>query len=214
MAFSVRTHYQDSEIAENSDRERFSSFPSRVFQWAERRGLDRVIRLLSPGTRVLDAPCGTGRLMDVFLRRGLAVIGADISAEMMAVARRRTTQWDGRVSFSRMDFSHMPLADRSIVATFSLRFLLHILSGERVVMLREFRRVSQYWVAVSLGISTPWHRFRRHLKAWLGHPGPVRYPVTNRKMAEDFRQAGLREVRRYWTARLLSEQILVACERI
>ena len=41
------------------------------------------------GRRLLDAACGTGKSFLPFLRRGYAVTGCDISAEMVAVARAK-----------------------------------------------------------------------------------------------------------------------------
>jgi ubiquinone/menaquinone biosynthesis C-methylase UbiE len=213
MSFDVRTHYQDPEIATRYDRERFSSLSGRVFRWAERRVLERVLRSMPPGATVLDAPCGTGRLLEVFLERGARAVAADISGEMITVARRRTARWNSRVRFARMDFLEIPLADRSVAATFSIRFLPHISPAERVRMLREFRRVSQQWVVISYSLSTPWHRLRRGIKGWLGHPKPVRHPVTSQALAQELSQAGLREVKRLWTFPVLSEQVVVVCDR-
>jgi ubiquinone/menaquinone biosynthesis C-methylase UbiE len=39
----------------------------------------------------LEIACGTGRLMVLFLRDGLAVDGVDASAQMLAICRRKTT---------------------------------------------------------------------------------------------------------------------------
>jgi ubiquinone/menaquinone biosynthesis C-methylase UbiE len=212
MSVELRTEYQDAEVAENYDRARFSSLSGRIFQWAERRALQRVLRALPSQGSILDAPCGTGRLMPLFLDRGWRTMGVDISGEMIAVARRRTAGWNGLTSFCRSDFLDIPLADRSVTATFSIRFLVHIAPNERVSMLREFRRVSRRAVVISVSLSTPWHRLRRRIKAWLGHPMPVRYPVSSAALAEELHHAGLREVARFWTFPLLSEQLLVICE--
>jgi SAM-dependent methyltransferase len=43
---------------------------------------------LSPGARVLDAPCGYGRLSQPLAARGAVVVGADQSAPMIAHAER------------------------------------------------------------------------------------------------------------------------------
>ncbi len=211
--FDPRTEYQDRETVEQYDHDRFSSLSGMVFQWAERRSLDRILRRLPAGSRILDAPCGTGRLMDLLLRRGFTTIGADISAEMLAVARRRTALWNGQVLFSQMDFFQIPLSERSVTAVLSIRFLPHISPEERMRMLREFRRVSERWVVISVSLSTPWHRFRRRLKGWLGYPKPVHHPVTTRALTNELQQVGLREVQRLWTFPLLSEQVLVVCVR-
>ncbi len=213
MSFEVRTHYQDPQVAGTYDQERFASLSGMVFQWAERRALLRVLRLLPAGCRVLDSPCGTGRILTLLLELGHRAVAGDISGEMLAVARRRTAAWNGRVAFSRLDCLRVGLADQSVTALFSIRFLPHIPPEERVLMLREFRRVSQRWVIVSLSPSTPWHRFRRQVKAWLGHPKPVRHPLTRRALADELWRADLREVKRMHTFPILSEQVLLVCER-
>ena len=41
------------------------------------------------GRRVLDAGCGTGRVAIELARRGLDVVGVDVDAEMLALARRK-----------------------------------------------------------------------------------------------------------------------------
>jgi hypothetical protein len=80
-------------------------------------------------------------------------------------------------------------------------------------MLRELARVSRRWVVLTLSISTPWHRLRRAIKAWLGHWKPVRHPATSRAIARELAAAGLREVRRFHTCPVLSEEIVLVCER-
>jgi ubiquinone/menaquinone biosynthesis C-methylase UbiE len=212
VSFDPRADYQDPKVAEHYDHERFSSLSGRAFQSAERRALERILRLLPREASILDAPCGTGRLMPLFLALGWRTIGVDISSEMIAVARHRTARWKGLTAFSRCDFLQIPLADRSVTATFSIRFLVHIPADERVIMLREFRRVSQRWVVISVSLSTPWHRLRRGMKTRLGFPRPVRHPVTNAMLAQELGAAGLHEVARFWTFPVLSEQLLVVCE--
>ena len=212
--FTPRTHYQDPGVAEGYDAERFASLAGRVFTRAERRALERALDRLSAGDLILDAPCGTGRLTSAFLRRGLRIVGADISAEMLSVARRRVPHEARGIGFLRMDLLELPFADRSVSAALSIRYLVHVPPEERVRVLRELRRVSARCVIISLSLSTPWHRFRRRVKGWLGHQKPVRHPVTSRALAEELRQAGLREVSRHATFPALSEQFFVVCERI
>jgi ubiquinone/menaquinone biosynthesis C-methylase UbiE len=213
MVFDPRKDYQNSQTAQHYDEERFSCLSGRIFQWAERQSLGRVIRRMTPGSLIIDAPCGTGRLTGLFLQHGFKAIGADISQEMIDVARHRTAWGDGKVSFARMDFVSVPLSDASVSAIFSFRFLPHIDSEERIRILREFCRVSQRWVIISLSLSTPWHRVRRIIKELLGLPKPVRHPVTNSALAEELARAGLIEVERFWTFPILSEQVVVVCEK-
>ena len=60
--------------------------PSRSEQEAE--GLWSLLKL-ERGSRVLDAPCGFGRLSQELALRGARVVGVDISRELLAEAERR-----------------------------------------------------------------------------------------------------------------------------
>src|SRR5205809_516651 len=55
---------------------------------AERRAVRRLLATVrSDLVRVADVPCGTGKLLPVFRDLGVAVVGGDVSAEMMQIAR-------------------------------------------------------------------------------------------------------------------------------
>ncbi|MEU9606978.1 class I SAM-dependent methyltransferase [Streptomyces sp. NPDC048057] len=58
------------------------------------------------GVRFLDVGCGTGSSSLVFQRRGFEVVGCDISAEMLAVARRKDPAHD--VPFLQADMRELP----------------------------------------------------------------------------------------------------------
>lgn len=63
------------------------------------------------GSRVLDIPCGTGRLFPFFFARGLRVVGADLSEEMMAMipdALRTSPLLEG---LERCDAADLPYPD-------------------------------------------------------------------------------------------------------
>jgi len=49
----------------------------------------RVLRLVPPGSVVLDAPCGTGRYFSLIVGAGMRVTGVDQSSGMLAQARAR-----------------------------------------------------------------------------------------------------------------------------
>src|SRR5438093_1515941 len=91
------------------------------------RALGRALAGLAPGALVLDAPCGTGILGPFLARRGLRVIGADISPAMLAVARER----DGAVGHVRADLELPPLRPRSVDAVVCTRFLMHLPAASR-----------------------------------------------------------------------------------
>ena len=55
----------------------------------QRQWVERLLRSVTPGGSVLDAPCGTGRYFEVIAEAGLRVVGIDQSSGMLAQARSR-----------------------------------------------------------------------------------------------------------------------------
>jgi SAM-dependent methyltransferase len=66
---------------------------------------------LRPPLRILDLPCGQGRHSIELARRGYQVTGADISPEMLAVARQRARRALAKVRFVEADM-RQPLPER------------------------------------------------------------------------------------------------------
>jgi ubiquinone/menaquinone biosynthesis C-methylase UbiE len=213
-SFDPRLHYQSREVAENYDQERFASFAGRLFQRAELRVLSRALRVLGSEKSLLDAPCGTGRISKALLNWGFHVTCADISHEMINVAKRRLSGADGRLQFSRGSADALPFCNDAFDAVLSMRFMPHIATQQRRIMLGEMARVSRRWVVFSNSYSNRWYKYRRGLKRRLGHQAPTRYPVTERELQEELRFAGLREAGRFWTWRFISEEVLVVCEKL
>jgi len=76
-----------------------------------------LLRRPRPGDRVLDAGCGAG--MDAFVAAGLVgpagrVVGIDLTAEMLAPARRAlAASGPGNLTFRRASVEKLPFPDRS-----------------------------------------------------------------------------------------------------
>jgi ubiquinone/menaquinone biosynthesis C-methylase UbiE len=213
MSFDPQTHYQNEGIARGYDRERFSSLAGRVFQKAEWKTLAKLVRQLPPKASLLDVPCGTGRVAQVLSGWGFQVSAADISHEMIQVARSRIAAAGGKLPASRGSADALPFANGSFDAVLSIRFLPHIGAEQRRVMLKEMARVSRRWVFFSNSFSSGWYKGRRALKRRLGHQAPTRYPVSESEIREDLRYAGLKETGRFWTLRFVSEEVLLLCEK-
>jgi len=71
--------------------------------------LARVLRL-RPGDRVLDVPCGAGRLSLPLAERGLRVTGVDLSGEQIAAARRgeAATPAPAKIEWRQADVRDLP----------------------------------------------------------------------------------------------------------
>ena len=75
--------------------------------WTERTGseVDRALKMLRPegGERILDMACGSGRHSLELTRRGFSVVGADISAELIEIAKRDAAEQDLDATFVEGD---------------------------------------------------------------------------------------------------------------
>jgi SAM-dependent methyltransferase len=71
---------------------------------------------LTPGDRVLDVGCATGRHVRALVGHGIASIGLDVSARFLAVAAEAAPA----VPFVRGDARRLPLADSSVDVAVSL----------------------------------------------------------------------------------------------
>jgi ubiquinone/menaquinone biosynthesis C-methylase UbiE len=71
-------------------------------------------RLVTPGARVLELGCGTGRVTPAIAAAGARVLGADIAPNMVAEARRRHPE----LSFEVADAAAMPFAGGSFDVVF------------------------------------------------------------------------------------------------
>ena len=96
---------------------------------------------LEPGSRVLDVGCGTGDLLRVLaslVAPGQAC-GIDLSAQLVALARQRTSEDDANVSFEVADAYALPFPDGSFDCVIANQVLLHLIEPWRAVA--EMRRV-------------------------------------------------------------------------
>jgi ubiquinone/menaquinone biosynthesis C-methylase UbiE len=93
----------------------------------------------APGD-VLDVGCGTGRLLESAARRfrGARLTGVDVSAAMVAAARRKH-EGDARFTFEPGDASELRLDPASFDATFSTMSFHHW--GDQAAGIRGIARV-------------------------------------------------------------------------
>jgi SAM-dependent methyltransferase len=66
---------------------------------------------MEPGMRLLDVGMGPGRHAIEFAKRGLQVVGIDLSPEFVEVARNRAAEEGVAASFFPMDARHLPFEE-------------------------------------------------------------------------------------------------------
>ncbi|WP_374448005.1 class I SAM-dependent methyltransferase [Stella sp.] len=104
------------------------------------RAFDRFAAagLLPPGALVLDAGCGTGQMSLPLVERGHPVIGFDVSAAMVGIARSKVPA-GARAEYRTADARRLPLADASVDVVVVSKLFQHVAGWEDAC--RELLRV-------------------------------------------------------------------------
>lgn len=96
----------------------------------------RFLGLLPCAPDVLDVGCGHGRDMAWFEARGATVVGVDISARMLALARERTTG-----ALHEMDMRDLRIMDGAFDGVWVNASLLHVAKRDAPQVVKDFARV-------------------------------------------------------------------------
>jgi SAM-dependent methyltransferase len=117
---------------------------------------DRLVRFteavaggVPPGRfRILDAGCGPGQDSQWFHARGFQVVGVDLSAGMLAEARKRAPE----VAFEQADLRHLAFPDGSFDGIWCCASLLHLPRADVPGVVRAFRRILRQGYLYVLGL--------------------------------------------------------------
>jgi len=215
MQYRAKDAYQDKQVVNNYDNLRFKSFKGKITNWLELKLIDRALKYtkITPPARILDVPCGTGRLSMHLLKRKYLVTGVDISAEMVRYSEGRIKKEGVDYEFSLKvgDAEELLFLDNSFDVVISLRLLGHVPPENRLRILKELNRVCSKFMIVAYysrdsisGILRKNKRVRSNIK-W--------YPVTISEMDLEFRKLGLKKEKVYHLVRGLSETMIVILKK-
>jgi len=204
--------WTNQQIADRYDPERFhNSVWGRLYPILEERIIAKALRKYASGTRALDAACGTGRVTLLLQKLGFAVVGCDISASMMNVARRKVNEDSRAPSFVQADARRLPYRDSSLDIVSCVGLVMHLDQTPRVEVLRELRRVSRGTVIVQFGCRTTILRLIERITK--RKAGNVKYPIDEKRMEADIRDSGLKEEARSWVQRPLSSSVVLVLSK-
>jgi SAM-dependent methyltransferase len=163
-----------------------SHYPSeyRPRHWRDKRERQCILNALDGipiGSRVLDLPCGTGRLTGLLVGKGFRVTGADVSEAMLMRARSNNatrppapSDTFPHVHFEHCDVMQTGYPDGHFDAIICNRLFHHFTeSVTRVQALRELRRISRGPVIISFfnafALSAAYHRVKNILRRRVLH---------------------------------------------
>lgn len=198
-----REAWRDERVAAEYEARRFATPLQRL---KHRRDASLVLGLLGgvPGVRrVLDLPCGTGRLLPELATGGYRAVGADVALEMMRAGRRLRSG----SPLVQADAACLPFADDAFDAVVSMRFLFHLAPDDRRRCLVEMRRVARGGLVVG---EVRYRWTAKHLGRWLrSRVGLARRyrPSQGRvELARELAAAGLELVHVRPVSRLFSDK--------
>ncbi len=161
----TKDHYKRAEVATEyhaaftSDRG-WKAWRHRVVADGERDAVRRMLARV-PHARVLDLPCGTGKLAPVFAGLGSSVTACDISTDMLSLADREYATHGVTARLRPCDAERIveTLGERFDVAV-CLRLLHRVPTPVKRAILAQLRACADHAI-VSVGIESTFHRGRR-----------------------------------------------------
>lgn len=165
----TKEHYKDPSVAEAyhaefTQRRGLGSLRFRIIASRERMLTLRMLKLAKP-EMVLDLPAGTGKMAPVYASLGVKVVAADISEEMLRVAKRFYTEHGlEQTHFQVCDAEDLsPLSAHRFDAVVCVRLMHRVPAEVRKSILKQFATAARYTI-VSYGIESPFHKLRRKLR--------------------------------------------------
>lgn len=201
--------------AKYKNRELAGDYRQRFTLGGRKRSTGFILRALrkaigaAPKT-ILDCPTGTGRFAIPLQQEGYLVTGGDYSTEMLGEAHRQRSAQGPR--FFRGDIRQLPFPDQSFDVVICVR-LFHLIQPEdRVIAMRELRRVAREKIVV---VYYPRHTIKQ-LTRWVRWKlGLMKEPRTRyypwQKIVEEIEAAGLKVEALYPACRwFIDDWIVVA----
>jgi ubiquinone/menaquinone biosynthesis C-methylase UbiE len=217
IELGAKTGYYGS-LAASYDERRFKGLLGRLKNWRDQRLVWKAVRYAGHVERILDIPCGTGRLVRSLAPRVPHSVGADVSLDMIefsrlpAPARKRS---QGLLEYVQCDAKHLPFCNDSFDVVMSGRFLHHLFhldQAERIQVIREFARVSRKWVLGDFNIQYGFKYHVNKLRSVLRKPNKSRRMAAG-KVFEELARAGLQVEQVYPISWLASEKWYILCRK-
>jgi len=150
--YAAREAYQSYEVAEDYERDRFSSLLGRYRYRREHNAVIDLVDRLPEGVTFADCPCGIGRWWPVLARRANKIIAMDISAGMLKYAGEQAVDFPLDVEVREGDAERLPLEDGSVDYTFSFALTKHLPLPVQFNVLAEFARVARQGVVSTFSV--------------------------------------------------------------
>ena len=150
--YPAKTGYRDSAAASDYElRPHYKGLLGPYRRFREKQGIQSAVQQFMRDSVVLDCPCGNGRWFELLSMRASRIVGYDISEAMVEAAAKRHIAGIN-VSVRLCDAEKIDLDDNSVDHVFSYALMKHLPPDIKIIVMREFARVSRGRIAVSFGV--------------------------------------------------------------
>jgi len=170
----------------------------------------RALAGLSPVSEsILDVPCGTGKLVELFVQLGVSAVGMDISREMLDVLKQNINVSSTSRKLLCADATRLPFPNRAFDTVVCLRLLHRVPHAIRLAMLEEFARVARRHVIVSVGVNDGVQQLRLYVRNWFARISTVPFPIALKEFERALVDVGLTPLRCWSVFPVLSSEIVL-----
>lgn len=208
--YKAKIAYKSESVAENYDKDRFSNLKGKLENYLETKAITLALKDFPNNTKILDVPCGTGRITEVLLKKGFNVTGIDISESMLKVAKKKLEKYPNLDNLVVGDAENLPFDDDFFYGVVSVRFFGHIPYDTQINVLKEFARISNKYIIVGYPIKNTIRGFQRKifndLNMW--------FPVTRKDIIDEARKSNLKVINFFPIFGKISETCFVLFEKL
>jgi ubiquinone/menaquinone biosynthesis C-methylase UbiE len=181
---------------------------------AEMRLVDRAFSLIPKKHRVLDLPCGGGRVTVHLGKQGYTLNCADLSEAMLKIARDNIAVNGFQFPVERQDIEKLTYSDRAFDTVLSFRLFHHFPNPAiRQRAVTELCRVARQFVVLSYFSPSSVTSVKRQLRAAMGGRRSDKHPTSLGEVRSYFEKAGFRLVKDFAQLPIIHTLHLAVFER-
>jgi 2-polyprenyl-3-methyl-5-hydroxy-6-metoxy-1,4-benzoquinol methylase len=165
---------------------------------AEMALVKRALSAVPMSNRVLDIPCGAGRVTILLAKMGYTCVGAEIADAMIDVARQEIAKESLPCTIDKIDIEDMSYSEKAFGAIICFRIFHHFPGPDvRRRVIRELCRVAENYVALSYLHPFSLTSLKRKARAALGGKRSRQNTNSLKEVKQYFQECGFVLVKDY-----------------
>lgn len=181
---------------------------------AEMKLVDRAFSLIPKAHRVLDLPCGGGRVTVHLGLQGYKMSSADLSDAMLAITKENIAQNGLKGTVEKQDIEKLTYPDQHFDSLISFRLFHHFPNPEiRQRAVSELCRIARQFVAISYFSPASVTSVKRTIRSAMGGRKSDKHPTSLTEVKRYFAKAGFRFVKDFARTPLIHTLHVAVFER-